>query len=123
MPYSRDIKEKSKSAGSKKREESRGIYRNLTLISQFTLYMLVPIGGCSALGYFLDKHFGTSFIIIIGFFIGAIAGGQSVYRLAMKIAREKPPEKEHHIINRRKSKASPDENKERAEEKDDDGIS
>ncbi len=66
--------------------------------------MLVPIGGLSVGGYFLDRHFGTSWIIIVCFFIGAIAGGQSVYRLAMKIANEKTPEKEHHVINRRSAK-------------------
>ncbi len=106
----------------KKRQDNNGIYRNLSLISQFTLYMLVPIAGCSVGGYFLDRHFGTSWIIIVCFFVGAVAGGQSVYRLAMKIAREKTPEKEHNVINRRKDKASPEEGKENAEEKDDDGT-
>lgn len=88
------------------RRERNGIYRNLTLISQFTLYMLVPIGGLSVGGYFLDKHFGTSWIIIVCFFVGAVAGGQSVYRLAMKIANEKKEEPEHHVINRRSRETS-----------------
>ena len=61
------FEEKGESEKTAKREEKsrerRGIYRNLTLISQFTLFMLVPIGGLSALGYFLDKHFGTSWIM------------------------------------------------------------
>ncbi|MCR4617811.1 MAG: AtpZ/AtpI family protein [Lachnospiraceae bacterium] len=91
-----------------KRNKSSGrndVYRNLTLITQFTLFMLVPIGGLSAAGYFLDKHFGTSWIVIAGFFLGAVAGGNSVYRLAMKIANEKRKEPERNIINRRKDPA------------------
>jgi F0F1-type ATP synthase assembly protein I len=39
----------------------------------------------SALGIFLDKKLGTSFIMVIFFFIGAIAGGQNIYRMAKKI--------------------------------------
>ena len=105
------FEEKGESEKTTKREEKsrerRGIYRNLTLISQFTLFMLVPIGGLSALGYFLDKHFGTSWIIIVCFFVGAVAGGQSVYRLAMKIANEKKEEPERNIINPRGSGNNP----------------
>ena len=77
-------------------------YKNLSLITQFTLYMLVPIGGLSAGGYFLDRYFHTSWIFIVCFFVGAVAGGQNVYRLAMKIAKQKSPEPERNIINRRK---------------------
>lgn len=84
----------------KKREDNSSIYRNLSLITQFTLYMLVPIGGLSTGGYFLDKYFHTSWIIIVCFFVGAIAGGQAVYRLAMKIANEKTKEPERNILNR-----------------------
>lgn len=84
----------------KKREDNSSIYRNLSLITQFTLYMLVPIGGLSAGGYFLDKYFHTSWIIIVCFFVGAIAGAQAVYRLAMKIANEKSKEPERNILNR-----------------------
>ncbi len=90
-----------------KSRERKGIYRNLTLISQFTLFMLVPIGGLSTLGYFLDKHFGTSWIIIVCFFVGAAAGGTSVYRFAMKIANEKKEEPKRNIINPRGSGNNP----------------
>ena len=94
----------------KKREDNSSIYRNLSLITQFTLYMLVPIGGLSAGGYFLDKYFHTSWIIIVCFFVGAIAGAQAVYRLAMKIANEKRKEPERNILNRpRRTEGSLDE--------------
>ena len=110
----------------KKREDNSSIYRNLSLITQFTLYMLVPIGGLSAGGYFLDKYFHTSWIIIVCFFVGAIAGGQAVYRLAMKIANEKSKKPERNILNRpRRTEGSLDEtglndNEEKTPEKVDD---
>ncbi|MCR5476669.1 MAG: AtpZ/AtpI family protein [Lachnospiraceae bacterium] len=77
------------------RKAKRRIYQSLAQILQFSLYMLVPICGMSALGYFLDRHFGTSWIFIVCFFVGAIAGFQNVYRFAMEIMRggRKGPEK------------------------------
>ncbi|MBR6238614.1 MAG: AtpZ/AtpI family protein [Lachnospiraceae bacterium] len=46
--------------------------------------MLVPIFLCSALGYYLDKRLNTSFIYIIMFFVGAVAGARNIYILAKR---------------------------------------
>lgn len=62
----------------------REIAKVLVCISQFTIYMLVPIAMCFFGGLFLDKWLGTSFIAIVLFFVGALAGGRNVYRLAKK---------------------------------------
>ena len=61
------------------------VVRCLSMISQFTIHMLVPICMCSYLGYLLDEKMNTSFLFIIFFFIGALAGGRNVYQLARKI--------------------------------------
>ncbi len=55
------------------------------MIGQFGINMIVPIFLCSFAGYFLDKKLGTGFIVIIGFFIGAVTGGYNVYRMAKRI--------------------------------------
>lgn len=39
----------------------------------------------SAAGIWLDKHFGTDFWMILLFCMGAVAGGQNVYRMARTI--------------------------------------
>ena len=62
------------------------IVRCLSMISQFTIHMLVPICMCSYLGYFLDQKWNTNFMFILLFFMGALAGGRNVYRLARKIS-------------------------------------
>lgn len=85
----------------KKNNSSGNVLQNISLIAQFGIFMLVPIGGMSVGGYFLDKYFGTSWIFIVCFFVGAVAGGQNVYRLAMKVARKKHDAPEENIINRR----------------------
>ena len=68
----------------------KGVYRSLTQVLQFGINMLVPIFLCTFLGIFLDWFFHTSFIVIILFFVGAIAGGRNVYIFARQIY-SKPP--------------------------------
>lgn len=69
----------------KKNRYDRSVYRSFVLVMQFGINMLVPICMMSALGIFLDRQFGTSYIMVILFFVGAIAGGQNVYRMAKRI--------------------------------------
>lgn len=64
------------------------VMRSLTMISQFGINMVVPIAMCSAAGYFLDQWLGTSYIIIILFFVGALAGFRNIYIMARKIYGE-----------------------------------
>ena len=47
--------------------------------------MLVPILLCTFLGIFLDRLFSTSFLVIVLFFIGALAGFTNIFRLAKRI--------------------------------------
>ncbi len=68
----------------------KGVYRSLTQIMQFGINMLVPIILCTFLGIFLDRLLGTSFIVIILFFLGAIAGGRNVYIFARQIFNRPP---------------------------------
>ena len=43
------------------------------MIGQFGINMLVPVFICSFLGIFLDQKLGTNFLVIILFFVGAVA--------------------------------------------------
>lgn len=61
------------------------VMRSLAAISQFGINMVVPICMCSAAGYFLDKWLETNFLMIILFFVGALAGFRNIYILARKI--------------------------------------
>ena len=71
------------------------IVRCFSMISQFAIHMLVPICMCSYVGYLLDKKWNTDLMFILFFFIGALAGGRNVYRLAQKISggKDKMPSK------------------------------
>lgn len=71
-------------AGKRTGRYDKSVYCSLALVTQFGISMLVPICMMSALGIYLDRKLGTSFLMILFFFIGALAGGQNVYRLAKK---------------------------------------
>ena len=73
--------------------------RSLATISQFGINMIVPIGMCSVAGYFLDKWLGTDFLIIIFFFVGALAGFRNIYILARKVY-EDDARKENPYVSR-----------------------
>lgn len=75
-------------AGRRKNRYDKSVYRSFALVMQFGINMLVPICLLSALGIFLDQKFGTSYIMVILFFVGAIAGGQNVFRMAKSIYDE-----------------------------------
>ena len=74
-------------AGRKKYNKS--VYRSLVLISQFGINMLVPIFLCTFLGIWLDERLGTSWIMLVLFFIGALAGFRNCYLVAKRIYQNK----------------------------------
>lgn len=74
---------------------NRGVYHSLMMISQFGINMLVPIFLCSFLGMFIDKKCGTSYWIVLLFFVGAAAGFRNVFRFAKKIYEEPAVTRRH----------------------------
>ena len=77
-------------ATGKKKDENamREVLKTLSCITQFGISMLVPIAMCFFGGLALDKWLGTSFIAIVLFFVGAVAGARNVYILAKKFYGE-----------------------------------
>lgn len=65
--------------------DNRIVFRSLAMVTQFGLNMIVPICAMSALGAWLDGKFGTSYLTILFFAAGAVAGGQNVYRMAKRM--------------------------------------
>lgn len=72
----------------RRKEENRIVMQSLAMVMQFGLNMLVPICMLTALGVWLDKQFGTSFLVIVLFAVGAVAGGQNIYRMAKGLYSE-----------------------------------
>ena len=89
---------------------NRSVYQALSMIGQFGINMLVPVFMCSFLGMFLDRKLGTDFLIIICFFVGAIAGGWNVFRFARQIYSS-DAEQSSYLHKSRRSKDRKDERK------------
>ncbi|MCM1057468.1 MAG: AtpZ/AtpI family protein [Firmicutes bacterium] len=66
-------------------DDKKETFKVLPLITQLGLVMISSLGMTTALGLWLDRRLGTSFITVILFFVGAVAGCQGVYRLVKKI--------------------------------------
>ena len=66
--------------------------RNIVLISQLSICVMVPTFLCLALGIWLDKKFGTWFTIPL-LFIGMAAGARNAYVLAMNSVRQEEARK------------------------------
>ena len=63
----------------KRKTDYRPVYRAMAMISQFGINMIIPICLMSALGLWLDRKLGTSYLMVVFFFVGAIAGFRNVY--------------------------------------------
>ena len=87
-------------------KDNSKIVRSLSMISQFSIHMLVPICMCSYIGFLLDEKLNTSFLFIILFFIGALAGGRNVYLLAQKVSggKDSMPSKLYSSNQRKKNR-------------------
>lgn len=79
----------------RRNDSKKSVYQALTMVTQFSLNMLVPIGMMTAVGIWLDKRFGTSWLTIVLFLVGAVAGGQNVYRMAKAIAARDEQEEQN----------------------------
>ncbi len=71
--------------------------QSLSMVMQFGLNMIVPICIMTALGVWLDRKLGTSFITIILFVMGAAAGGQNIYRMAKSLYGSEEQDRERGI--------------------------
>ncbi len=84
MEHNREHKQE-RPAGRRRKGQSSGIYQSLVLITQFGIEMIIPIFLCSFLGIWIDRRAGTSFWVIILFFVGALAGFTNIYKLAKRV--------------------------------------
>ena len=88
----------------RRNDNKKTVYQALAMVTQFSLNMLVPIGMMTALGIWLDGRFGTKWLTIVLFMVGAVAGGQNIYRMAKAIsARDEQEERGILDGNHRKS--------------------
>ena len=79
--------------------DERIVFQSLAMITQFVLNMIVPICMMSALGVWLDGKLGTSWLTILFFVLGAVAGAQNVYRIAKRMYSAEDPDRKQEIFD------------------------
>lgn len=72
--------------------------KNLTLISQLAINVLVPTFLCLAMGLWLDNKLGTSWIAVALLFLGIAAGGRSAYVMAINSNKSSKKEEDWQSI-------------------------
>lgn len=73
-------------------KNQRKVFQALALVLQFGLNMVVPIGMCMVFGIWLDNKYDMPWVIIVMFFVGALAGFTNIFKMAkplMKSDRKK----------------------------------
>lgn len=68
-----------------KKIDRRPVMDALFLVLQFGINMIVPIFICSLFGVWLGRRLGIDWMMIPFFFIGALAGCTSVYKMSRKL--------------------------------------
>ncbi len=71
------------------KQNNRQVWDSLVLIFQFGINMIVPILMCTFLGVWIGKKFDILWIVIPLFFMGAVAGGQNIYRMSKRLFETK----------------------------------
>lgn len=66
-------------------KNNRKIWNALLLVFQCGITMIVPILMCTLLGVWIGRITQIDWMAIPFFFLGAIAGANSIYRMAKKI--------------------------------------
>ena len=90
---------------------NRNVYHALTMISQFSINMLVPIFICTFIGIAIDKKCGTSFWAVVLFFIGAAAGFRNVFQFARRIYETPAQTRRHYKAEKGEADGKQEENK------------
>lgn len=66
-------------------KDNRKVFQTMTLILQFGINMIVPILMCTMFGVWLGKKYNIPIITVPCFIVGALAGFNSIYKMAKKI--------------------------------------
>ena len=90
------------------KKEMNELGQSYSYILQFAINMIVPIGACTYAGYWLDCKFGTAYIVIIGFFLGALAGGTSIYRITKKMTKKDKTSYTYPVVDKEDQEESDD---------------
>ena len=72
-----------------KQKQRNEVMETLALVMQVGICMIVPIMLCPLLGVWIGEKTGVRWSAVAGFVIGAVSGGESVYKIVKKYLKNK----------------------------------
>ena len=72
-----------------KKVKKSEIVEFFSMVLQFGLNMITPIAMCIALGVWIGDKYNMEWIVIPLFFVGALAGYNSIFRMVQKHLKKK----------------------------------
>jgi len=76
-----------------KKINKRQIVNSSSMVLQFSLNMITPIVLCVALGVWIGDKYDMDWIVIPLFFVGALAGYNSIFRMVKEYLKDTEKEK------------------------------
>jgi hypothetical protein len=73
-----------------KKVNNNEIVESFSMVLQFGLNMITPIALCIAVGVWIGDTYDMDWIVIPLFFVGALAGYNSIFRMVQKYLKKKP---------------------------------
>ena len=70
-----------------KKVDKRELTESFSMVLQFGLNMIIPIAMCIALGVWLGDKYNMDWIVIPLFFVGALAGYTSIFKMVKQYLR------------------------------------
>ena len=83
-----------------KKVNNREIVESFSMVLQFGINMLVPIGLCVALGVWIGDKYDIDWVVIPLFFVGAFAGYNSIYKMMSKYLKKKDTSKKEKDVKK-----------------------
>lgn len=77
-----------------KKNNNKIIVQSFSMVLQFGLNMMIPIAMCIALGVWLGEKYDMEWIVIPLFFVGALAGYNSIFRMVKGMLKDPKKEKD-----------------------------
>ena len=71
----------------------KSVMRNMMMVTQLGLSVMVPVFVCILAGSWIDRHAGTNLTIFL-MFLGFLAGGWNGYKVAMTTLKMNEPRRE-----------------------------
>lgn len=72
-----------------KKKNNKEIVEAFSMVMQFGINMLVPIGAMVALGVWIGDKYDMDWVVIPLFFVGALAGYNSIFKMIKKFLKNK----------------------------------